>query len=395
MKIAIISCALSGLLMCSCGGGDGSGVNDPPAGATVSGSVREQGSGSPIAGAIVTLGGVTATSGSNGEFELRNVPAGASLNLTVSAPGYDALTQSVNVQSGSNSVTLTLVRNGLFEATGHVVYLPPGVTAYRGVLIVLMGGTVDTRHLVRGELAYYQGLPLAGDVAGYRQRMLAFADANAFAVMGGAFAATDPTVIYAGISNALTTVANQSKHAELSNAPMLMHGHSARACFGYDFAISHPERMLGFIVGKAPCGGRNAAAAASIPAYFFVGQNDDQVSADAAAGIRAMVEQNRTRGALWAFAVEPNAGHAQVEDQDLLFSWMSTVATLRLPVSGNALRQISEGTGWLGDHSTYVIVPASCLPANASAASWLPSLQTAREWQVLVSRNTVTNQGSC
>ena len=398
MKIRVTAqllCALA--LVCGCSGGDG--PSDPPAGASVTGVIREQGSGVPVVGASVSLGGVSTTSGPNGQFELRNVPTGASLNITVTAPGYDALTQSVAVNAGANSVTITLVRNGLFVVSDYLVYLPPEVATYRGVFFVMFGGTVDSRPLLRGDLNYYQSFPLSGDIAGYRQRVLDFARRNGLAVVGSVFGTQQPgAATYARILSALSTVASQSGHAELADAPFIAHGHSASGCLPYDFAATHPERTMGFIVAKAHCGfsgSTPATAAAGVPGYFFFGQNDPQVSADAVSGVRAFVEQNRTAGALWAFAIEPGAGHAQVEDHDALFGWLNAVVALRLAPGSAALRPVDESAGWLGDAATFAIGPFACFGGNKSITSWLPSEQTARDWQRFNSRGAVTAVISC
>jgi hypothetical protein len=49
-----------------------------------------------------------------------------------------------------------------------------------------------------------------------------------------------------------------------------------------------------------------------------------------------------------------------------------------------ALRQVGETSGWLGDRTSLSIAAYPCFPGNKLAASWLPSEQTARDWQSMM-----------
>ena len=57
------------------------------AGREVSGVVVDQGNATPVAHAMVTIGGIEATTNSDGEFTVHNVPAGL-LDLLVLADDY-------------------------------------------------------------------------------------------------------------------------------------------------------------------------------------------------------------------------------------------------------------------------------------------------------------------
>jgi hypothetical protein len=393
MRYWLTGPALGLLLLIGCGGGGGGGgISGPPATATLSGIVMEEGTSTPLAGATVSLGSSSTISGANGQFQLQNVPVGPGLSLTVSAPGFAAVTQSVDVRAGANSFNVFLVRNGLYELSDYLVYLPPQVTTYRGVFVVMFGGTVDTRPLLRGDLSYYQAFPLAGDVAGYRQRLLDFARNHGFAVVGAAFGAQGRgPEAYASLMNVVNTAGSLAGHGELASVPFILHGHSATACFAYEFAVAHPNRTIGFIAAKSSCTA-DPGAAIAVPGYFFFGGNDPQVPVSVSAQMRLHVEQNRAHGALWAFAIEPGAGHAQVANQNLLFRWIATVATLRLPAAGSALQPLSEAAGWLGDHTTFAIAPYPSFTGSANTASWLPTMETAQDWKALVQAGSVSSR---
>lgn len=104
-KLAVI--VATSIFLTACGGGDDGG---PPASATLSGSVMRAGSNPvAIAGATVRVGTVTATSGSDGRFELQNLPVGL-ITLVTSAQGFDERSQEITLNSGANTrdVLLTL-----------------------------------------------------------------------------------------------------------------------------------------------------------------------------------------------------------------------------------------------------------------------------------------------
>ena len=106
----------------ACGGSDSSA---PPATARVSGMVREAGVGTPVAGAVITIGSVTATSSTTGQFEIANAPIGPAINVTATAPGFAAFAHTTAIQAGTNTLTVSLLRNGMYESGAFLLYLPP------------------------------------------------------------------------------------------------------------------------------------------------------------------------------------------------------------------------------------------------------------------------------
>src|SRR5687768_16709073 len=84
------------ILVAACGS---SGPGGPVPTATMSGIVRDN-NGVVIAGASVTIGSRTATTGADGRFELQNLPVGSTTMIT-SAPEFDARSQTVTLTAGS------------------------------------------------------------------------------------------------------------------------------------------------------------------------------------------------------------------------------------------------------------------------------------------------------
>lgn len=396
-------------LLAGCGGGSGGGVTDPPSPpppppppvqpATLSGviRIRDEG-GQTVSGATITVGTLSATSGQDGRFVLPALSTGSAL-VRVTAPGFNPVQQSVVIQSGGNSLDISLWRaNSMYETNDMVVYVPSGVTTIRGVFSLMIGLNVDNRIFVRGDLAQYPMTPAQAEAAqDYRRRLLILARAHGLALLGSISNFTAP--LPASILQTLNDVSTSGR-PELAYAPLLLHGNSGGACASYDFTVQHPDRVIGFIIAKAAaCLGQDAAPAIGVPGYFIFGEVDVVLPA-AAAQMTALFQQHRSSGAVWALAVEPGAGHDLVADHDLLFNWMEEVLTRRLPATSPPgtpvqLRVLDPASGWLGNRTTRAIAADACYSGDKLAASWLPSEQTARNWQAMVSSRSVTTVTAC
>ncbi len=96
-------------LVIACGGDAGG----PSATATLSGVVKAA-TGAVIAGASVSIGSATATSGADGRYELQNLPVG-SATIATTADGYDQRSYSINLRAGGNPHDVVLSRTDLGE----------------------------------------------------------------------------------------------------------------------------------------------------------------------------------------------------------------------------------------------------------------------------------------
>ena len=401
-------CATLLMSASACGGGGGDGgvvtppdsvLPPPPPPAVLSGTVLDESTGSFVAGAVIAVGSLTATSGQNGQFQLENAPVGAAL-VRVTAAGFDPFTKNILIKSGTNPLVASLIRvNTVYETDGFLFYLPSGISVFRGVFLVLYGSS-DTRPMILGDLAFYQDLPIYGNVTGFRQRMMALARAHGLAIMGASFTSSDDNLgTYDRILSALVSISVASGRAALATAPLLIYGYSREACFGYDMSVLHPDRTIGFIVSKGACTSPYGSPGISVPGYFFVAETDPVVPTSRAI-ITQQFEQNRAKGAVWSLAIEPGGSHEATADQALLFNWMPDVITRRLPATttpGTAvtLVPVDAASGWLGNRTSFAIAPDRCYGSDKLKASWLPSEQTARDWQAMVSSRSTTTVIPC
>ena len=288
--------------------------------------------------------------------------------------------------------------NTFYPSGGNtLVYVPSGVSTFRGALFVMYGATSDSRPLLLGDLDFYLNLPPAGYVPSYRSALLAFARAQGFAVVGmqtpngcctGVLIAND-------VAQALVRAASASKHPELANVPLLLEGMSTGGCAVDRVTTAIPSRVIGFISMKSGCSFSlgDGSAALSVPGYVFVGELDVTVNNQA---VTTDFEEQRTRGAVWALAIERGAGHTWVADHALIFDWAAAVVAQRLPptVPPGApvtLRTIGESSGWLGDRtSPFSVAGYPCFTGNKLRASWLPTEKSARDWQIMMSGSAST-----
>ena len=190
---------------------------------------------------------------------------------------------------------------------------------------------------------------------------------------------------------ALSELGTQSEHPELANIPIFFVGHSMGGCTAYGFSRIHGARVAGFFTMKGGCHSpAPAAAAAGVPGHFLIGQVDAPHRSE---NITGVFEAGRFVGAPWAISIDPFQ-HGPIMDFDLLFDWIDAVLAARLPLTpGAPLRAVTETDGWLGDRSSGEISPYACFSSTRSSASWLPSEETARDWQRMAGGTVIV--GAC
>jgi hypothetical protein len=266
-----------------------------------------------------------------------------------------------------------------------VAFLPTGVAEYQAVIVFLpglrdpaTGNDLDSRALVRGT-------PGGGCSIWCSPAERAEVRSRALALVGGDVALIGTTTLvdgpasYEALLLALSDFGAQSQHPELASAPIFFVGHSMGGCTAYGFSRVHGARVAGFLTMKGGCHGPGpAAAAAGVPGYFLIGQQDEAYRRE---NITAVFEAGRAAGAPWAVSIDP-FHHGPIVDFDLMFDWIDAVLAARLPLTPAApLRPIAVTEGWLGDRSSGAISTYACFSSTRSSASWLPSMETAFDWQ--------------
>lgn len=118
----------------------------------ISGKVIDAATGSPITGATVTDGVRTATTDSNGNYTISDVPPGT-YTVTASAAGYQSASQTVTVQEGQTS-TANFALSPVSQAT---------TVSVKSITYYTEGGKDNKQHLrIVVELIDNLGNPVAG-----------------------------------------------------------------------------------------------------------------------------------------------------------------------------------------------------------------------------------------
>lgn len=258
----------------------------------------------------------------------------------------------------------------------------------------------DSTHVLKGVYCYVPGWQGNSLYIVNNLNYQRYVEEKDFALMGLQMLG-DYTNYYTGISlwsgealiNALKQLSLLSGHSELEYSALLFNGHSAGGQFSYHFTQWKPERVIAFVTIK---GGYHslspAGKAIRIPGYMFIGENDLDYRI---INLTTIFETNRSLGALWTLAMEPNGGHGRVSEE-IIHSFFDQIIPMRLPETMPKdtipqLTEINEEIGWLGDRETYLIDAYPEYTGDKSRACWFPNEKIAIEWQYFIQGIPITN----
>jgi len=246
---------------------------------------------------------------------------------------------------------------------GTRMWLPPGVTTVKGIVIYGNGAGADMR--------------IAAEAPWLQQ----FAELHDFALIGtslwGNLSGTEINIWDAH----LQALASASGHPELVHAPWAPMGFSNGGQMSYGFNVLRPEKTIAFITSKGCCYNNRMPSTASLrtPGILIAGELDTATRRDS---IRGLFNTNRPRGALWSWVEQEGMAHEGFADE-LVLPFMAEAIRLRYPedqaptaTSGVVLRTLNEADGWLVDQSTWKsgltrIASYDGYTGNKLTAGWL------------------------
>ncbi len=196
-------------------------------------------------------------------------------------------------------------------------WIPTRTEPLRGTLVLIPGRHQDGRGMA-GE-AGWQGL--ANDL-GFAIVACQFADGEPFDYQGDA-----QGEVARSINTAVDHLAGESKHAELSKAPLALWGVSAGSNVSERYCSQFPKRVVAFASSTGTCGaGSLAPGKADIPMFFALGAKDKpEWLQDSQRNIDAGLKSH----APWAVALNKNAGHGTGRSLDVIIPFLKASVKMR------------------------------------------------------------------
>lgn len=281
-----------------------------------------------------------------------------------------------------------------YLSADYRLWIPDGVKTVRGLLVKQHGC---------GDPAAATGLEHANDL-----QLQALALKHQLALLGTKLPTGDQScnnwaIIDYGSKDAflkaLHALAQKSRHPELDKVPWALWGHSGGADWAMQMLQKYSVRTIAVAVMR--CGGvlisetstfltsDPDSAIFGVPVLFAEGEKEPTV--DECLDLpKKIFSRYRRAGALWALAVEANAGHESADTRLLALPYLDAILTARLKAHDTKLRQMDAAQSWLGNTTTHKIAPMNQYEEDPLEAAWLPNEETARKWQEYVSTGEIS-----
>ena len=277
--------------------------------------------------------------------------------------------------SAQSTLDETVAPGNNYDKAEFRLWLPPGTTAVRAILVLVPGSNGDGRPMaddpVWQAFAAKQNLAIVACRFTDKPHEQSFIEEYVNVSQGSGQALLD----------VLGTFAAKARRPELARVPFLMWGMSAGGQFNYEFTAWKPERVAAFVLNKGGIyySALVSRAARSVPGVLFIGGKDIAFRNDT---IRGLFAVNRRAGALWALAEEPGIAHAVGQSRDFALTFFADVLPLRLGPDGS-LREVPATPAALGDFAARTAGPPADKPP-AEPTAWLLTNRVARAWTAMV-----------
>ena len=313
------------------------------------------------------------------------------------APPYHRVRHAAGTQPGE-----------LVYAANFTVWVPPGVTTLRGVIVHQHGC---------GEGSCKSGLTGAYDL-----HWQALARKHDCALISPAYEQPDKANCQlwcdprngsdAAFQKALTELGATSGHPELATVPWALWGHSGGGHWAGGMVLLHPERIAaawlrsGVPPVKAadgkPAPYTISEAACQVPVMCNLGTKEgvtDKTNRFAGVwpGVETFFTAMRAKGALIGVSADPLTSHECGNQRYLAMPWLDACLTARLPAkSGDPLKPMPTAGAWIaplhaGEPNLIAPVPAAQFAGAKEKAIWLPNEAVALAWAQYVKDSAVTD----
>ncbi|MFZ9091341.1 MAG: hypothetical protein ACO3FE_14775 [Planctomycetaceae bacterium] len=291
-------------------------------------------------------------------------------------------------------------------AVNYTIWIPPGVTQLRGVVVHQHGcgeGSCSSGLTGAYDL-HWQALAAAHDCAllspSYEQPQSADCQLWCDPRNGSA----------AAFLRGLNDLGQQSGHAELSEVPWALWGHSGGGHWAGGMTLLYPQRVAAaWLRSGVPLLQANpdrpairahqlADAVLSVPIMCNPGTKEGVTVTDGRfAGVwpanLAFFGPVRQRGGLIGVAIDPLSSHECGNQRYMAIRWLDECLRMRLPAgSGGTLRAMPAGDAWLTEVPGTTTAAETEFGGDKAAAGWLPSGRIAALWKAYVTDTEVPDQ---
>ncbi len=281
------------------------------------------------------------------------------------------------------------------------LWLPPGVTAVRGIVVHQHGcGT---------------GSEMSGVTGADDLHWQALAAKWQFALLSSSYRAGEKEACSvwcdprngsdARFNLALADFAKETKHPELTSVPWCLWGHSGGGVWVSLMLAAHPEKVVAVWCrsgtaladlsikrpDRPPPVIPEAAYHVPVMANTGLKEKDDKRFHTAWETSHQMHLDMRAKGSPIGVAPDPRTSHQCGDQRYLAVRFFDTCLAMRLPEKGNDLKPVDFSGAWLAEVDTDAAVPAAEFKGDKSKSVWLPDAAFAKAWMEYVKTGYVTD----
>lgn len=285
----------------------------------------------------------------------------------------------------------------------YTIWIPPGVATVRGIVVHQHGcGEGSCKSGLTGAFdLHWQALAQRHDCAllapSYEQPQAADCQLWCDPRNGSAKA----------FQRCLTDLGKSSGHAELSEVPWALWGHSGGGHWAGGMTLLYPDRIIAaWLRSGVPLLSADSArpnikphtipeAVLQVPIVCNLGTKEGYSVKDGQfAGVwpsnEKFFQALRSQNGLIGLAIDPRSSHECGNQRYLAIAWLDACLTLRLPEAASGkLRAVGTEQTWLANHATLEIASLTAFTGDPVNASWLPNEAVARAWKQYASDTEV------
>jgi hypothetical protein len=285
----------------------------------------------------------------------------------------------------------------LVYGVNHTIWIPPGVTTLRGVIVHQHGC---------GEGSCKSGLTGAYDL-----HWQALARKHDCALLSPAYEQPDKADCSmwcdprngsdAAFQKCLAELGAKSGHPELATAPWALWGHSGGGNWAGVMVMLHPERIAAaWLRSGTPKRIKTHEipdAALRVPMMCNLGTKEGVTAKDRNfVGVWPNTElffnEVRGKGGLFGVAIDPLSSHDCGDQRYLAIPWLDACLTARLPkTAGDPLVAMPTDKAWLAVPTGSEANPAAGYSGDPLKAAWLPNAEIAKAWMEYVKDTKVSD----